>query len=243
MYTLSNDHPAVGNIPEYLAAAKQIERTPFDRESRASPAHDAGRAPARCTSSVRFLLPVEPRVFPEVLSQIVTRLEQARENRLLQAYALIGGFAVSAWGVSRATQDIDLAVALGTSQPRVLAAHLGATYEAGDADDPLQGAFHLAIENNGQQVPVQLIVLWPKWADVAFEGIETLKVLGCAVPVVNWQALVLMKLYAGGPIDFHDARSIVAVRNPGSEERRSLIAQADGLGVGQEIRVLLDSCP
>jgi hypothetical protein len=180
-------------------------------------------------------------VFPEILSQIVTRLDQARRNGFLQAYALIGGFAVSAWGVSRATQDIDLAVVLGTAQPHTLAVHLGATYEAGDTDDPLQGVFHLTLESNGQTVPAQLIVLRPKWADVAFQGIETVKVLGCAVPVVSWQALVLMKLYAGGPVDLQDARSIVAVRNPGSDERKRLIAQADELEIGQGIRALLDT--
>lgn len=182
-------------------------------------------------------------MFPEVLNQVSTRLEQARKNGLLQAYALIGGFAVSAWGVSRATQDIDLAVALGTSAPQALSAHLGATYEAGDADDPLQGVFHLTVENNGHEVPVQLIVLRPKWADVAFKGITTLNILGGAVPVVNWQALVLLKLYAGGPIDLQDARSVVAVRNPNAAERDSLIAQADALGLGQEIRTLFESLP
>jgi hypothetical protein len=180
-------------------------------------------------------------MFSEVLSQIITRLERARENGLLKAYALIGGFAVSAWGVSRATQDIDLAVALGTSQPHALAAQLSATYEAGDADDPLQGVFHLTLGNEGQRVPVQLIVLRPVWTDVAFTGVETVKVLGCAVPVVNWHALVLMKLYAGGPVDLQDAKNIVAVRSPSPEERRGLIAQADRLGIGQEVRALLDS--
>jgi len=182
-------------------------------------------------------------VFSEILSQVVTRLEHARKTGALQAYALIGGFAVSAWGVSRATQDIDLAVALGTTHPQALASCLNATYEAGDADDPLEGVFHFAIESKGQEVPVQLIVLRPKWAEVAFAGIETLKVLDSAVPVVNWQSLVLMKLYAGGPIDLQDARNIVVVRNPDAEERTRLIAQADSLGIGQDTRDLLTALP
>jgi len=70
-------------------------------------------------------------VFSEILSQVVTQLERARKNGALQAYALIGGFAVSAWSVSRATQDIYLAVALGTTHPQALASHLNAIYEAG----------------------------------------------------------------------------------------------------------------
>ena len=180
-------------------------------------------------------------MFPEILNQIVTRLEQARASSLLEAYALVGGFAVSAWGVARATHDIDLAVGLGTAQPHMLAAHFGATYEAGDADDPLQGVFHATLESKEHGVPVQLIVLRPKWADVAFREITTVTVLGCSVPVVSWQALVLMKLYAGGPVDLQDARNILSVRNPGADERRRLIAQADELGIGQEVRALLDS--
>lgn len=70
---------------------------------------------------------VEPCVLSKVLSQVIIQLEQARESGLLQAYALIGSFAVSAWGVLRATQGIDLAVALMTAQPNALASSLSTT--------------------------------------------------------------------------------------------------------------------
>lgn len=178
-------------------------------------------------------------MFSEALNQIIERLQQAHKDRLLHSYALIGGFAVSAWGVARATQDIDLAVALGTSEPQVLATHLGATYEPGGIDDPLRGVFRLSLKYDGQDVPVQLIVLRPEWAQVAFKEVETLSVLGCSVPVVNWQALVLLKVYAGGPIDMQDARNILAVRNPNVMDREYLIAQADALGLGEEVCTLL----
>jgi hypothetical protein len=62
----------------------------------------------------------------------------------------------------------------------------------------LQGVIRIVLKREGQDVPVQLIVLQSKWADVVFKDIEKLKVLGCSVSVVNWQAFVLMKLYAGG---------------------------------------------
>jgi len=86
---------------------------------------------------------------------------------------------------------------------------------------------------------VQLIVLRPNWANEVFRDVETVKILGCTVPVVKWQSLVLMKLYAGGPVDIQDARSILAVRNPNSEDQKSLIVQADVLGLAQEVRALL----
>jgi hypothetical protein len=180
-------------------------------------------------------------VFSKALSWIVERLDQAHSARLLSSYALIGGFAVSAWGVARATQDIDLAVALGTSEPQALAVYLGATYEPGGIDDPLQGVFRLSLTYEGQDVPIQLIVLPPKLAALAFKKIERLNTLGCSVPVVNWKALVLLKLFAGGPIDLLDAHNIVAVRKPGVSDRNELIALGDSLGFAQDMRTLLDS--
>ena len=179
-------------------------------------------------------------MFPEALATIIGRLNQAQDKGLVQSYALVGGFAVSAWGVARATQDIDFAVALGTSEPTPLAAYLGATYQSGDADDPLRGVFRLTVTCGGEEVAAQLIVLPPKWADVVFRGVETVKVFGCAVQVVSWQALVLLKLYAGGPVDLQDAKGILAVRKPDAGDRNSLIAQADALGLAQDLPALLD---
>jgi hypothetical protein len=180
-------------------------------------------------------------VFSKALNRIVERLDQAHSARLLSSYALIGGFAVSAWGVARATQDIDLAVALGTSEPHALAVYLGATYEPGGIDDPLQGVFRLSMTSEGQDVPIQLIVLPSKMAALAFKNIERLDTLGCSVPVVNWKSLVLLKLFAGGPIDLLDANNIVAVRKPGVNDRNELIELGDALELGQEVRTLLDS--
>ncbi|MDF0651281.1 MAG: hypothetical protein CV081_09160 [Nitrospira sp. LK265] len=124
-------------------------------------------------------------MFSEALSRIVERLDQALKARLLHSYALIGGFAMSTWGVVRATQDIDLAVALGTSEPQTLAAHLAATYEPRGQDDPLRGVFRLSLKCEGQEVPVQLIILPSQLTAIALNKVETLDVLGCSVPVAN----------------------------------------------------------
>ncbi|MDK2745042.1 MAG: hypothetical protein NDI90_19260 [Nitrospira sp. BO4] len=90
-------------------------------------------------------------------------------------------------------------------------------------------------------MPIQLIVLPSKMAALAFKNIERLDTLGCSVPVVNWKSLVLLKLFAGGPIDLLDANNIVAVRKPGVNDRNELIELGDALELGQEVRTLLDS--
>lgn len=180
-------------------------------------------------------------MFREALIEIIRRLDRARDRKLVHAYALVGGFAVSVWGKPRATLDIDMVVALGVTDPAMLAADLKASYHPGDPDDPLRGVFRAEIPVGEHVVPVQLIVLQPRWADAVFRSVETVSVLDCSVPVVNWQALVLLKLYAGGPLDLQDARDIVTVRQPGPTERENLLAQAKALGLAEECTTLLAS--
>lgn len=178
-------------------------------------------------------------MFRQALTHITRRLDEARKKKLVQSYALVGGFAVSAWGVARATQDIDLAVALGTADPARLAAHLKADYQPGDPDDPLRGVFRLEIAVGKRAVPVQLILLQPHWADLVFGHVKKIPVLECRLPVVDWPALVLLKLYAGGPVDLQDARDILAVRRPSQSERGDLAAKAGEVGVADELKALL----
>ena len=178
-------------------------------------------------------------MFQQALSDITRRLDEARQQKLVQSYALIGGFAVSAWGVARATQDIDLAVALGTTDPARLATHLKASYQPGDQDDPLRGVFRLELPAGERVVPVQLILLQPKWADLVFRHVKTISVLACRLPVVDWPALVLLKLYAGGPVDIQDAQDIIAIRQPNPSERNELAALAQAVGLAEECNTLL----
>jgi len=180
-------------------------------------------------------------VFSQALADIIQRLDQARSQKLVQSYVLVGGFAVSAWGTPRATHDIDLAVALGAADPARLATHLQASYQPGDPDDPLRGVFSVALSTGEQTVPIQLIVFQPRWAEIVFKRVEMVSILKCQVPVVHWQALVLLKLYAGGPVDLQDARDIIAVRQPSPAERKDLAVQAQALGLAEECKALLGS--
>ena len=87
-------------------------------------------------------------------------------------------------------------------------------------------------------MPVQLILLQSQWADLVFGHVKRIPVLERRLPVVDWPALVLLKLYAGGPVDLQDARNIVAVRRPNQSERKDLAAKAEELGVAEEYKAL-----
>ena len=178
-------------------------------------------------------------MFAQALNEIVRRLDDAKARHLLDQYALIGGFAVSAWGVPRATQDVDFALALGASDPAALARFLRAEFQPGEPDDPLCGVFKASVVVGDRLIPVQLILLPPPWNAVVFQNVELLSLFDCTLHVVSWQALVLLKLYAGGPQDWLDAQQILAVRNPTTAQRQAVAALADKVGLSAAWQALI----
>ena len=182
-------------------------------------------------------------MFQQALATILARLDTARTRGLVQGYALIGGFAVSAWGMPRATQDVDFAVAIGNTDPQALAAFLGGRYETGGPDDPLQGFMHASIDVDSIAVPLQLVFFAPRFTEVIFRHVERLSVMGQFVPVVSWQILVLLKLYAGGPQDQLDAGQILKVRQPQPDALRQMAELAESLDLLEEWTTFLKRHP
>ena len=173
-------------------------------------------------------------MFQEVLAEILSRLETVQSRGLLSGYALIGGFAVSAWGVPRATQDFDFAIAIGQADPQALATFIGGRYQAGEPDDPLRGVVTVSIEVGHEPVALQLVWLPSPLTELVFRHIETLSVLECSVPVASWQALIILKLYAGGPHDLLDVHQILKVRRPQAKDMQDIESMAETVGVLSE---------
>lgn len=173
-------------------------------------------------------------MFEEALTKALTQLDAARAQGLLTAYALIGGFAVAAWGVPRATQDIDFAVAIGTNDPQALASFMGGRYHGGEPDDPLRGVIHATITVGSTSIPLQLVFLPSTFTDAIFQQIEALSIMNQSVPVVNWETLVLLRIYAGGPQDVLDARQILKLRQPSANDLHRVSELADRLGIRDE---------
>lgn len=173
-------------------------------------------------------------MFEKALTEALTRLEAARAQGLLGGYALIGGFAVAAWGVPRATHDIDFAVAIGTNDPQALATFMGGRYEGGGPDDPLRGVICATVEVASTSVPLQLVFLPSMFTDAIFQKLEILSILNHRVPVVSWEGLVLLKVYAGGPQDVLDVRQILKVRQPSVTELARISDLAERLGILEE---------
>jgi len=182
---------------------------------------------------------IATRGFGQALTEVVRRLEGAKNDGLLRGYGLIGGFATAAWGVPRATHDIDFALVTSSTDHQKIAAAIGAQFRAGDPDDPLRGVFHLTINAKSQAIPIQLILLPARWTDAVLDGLQTLSILDCSTSVVSWQTLVLLKLYAGSPQDLTDAEAVLATRQPNAGQLQEMISVAHTVGVSKELREFL----
>ncbi|MBK9065019.1 MAG: hypothetical protein IPL89_17840 [Acidobacteria bacterium] len=143
--------------------------------------------------------------------------------------ALIGGLALAAHGVLRATRDADL---LGTdpgflrkeSWDGFAVKGIGVTIHRGDPDDPLLGVVRLRRE---PEPDVDLVVGRERWLDDVLSRRLTLSLGGESIPVVDAPDLVLLKVDAGGPIDLIDAR-LLLLGPDGSRLRRDARERAAG---------------
>ena len=173
-------------------------------------------------------------MFQVALTEVLSRLETAKRQGLLSGYALIGGFAVSAWGVPRATQDFDFAIAIGQADPQALATCIGGRYQAGEPDDPLRGVVTVFIKVGDAPVALQLVCLPCPLTELVFRHVERLSILECSVPVVSWQVLIILKLYAGGPHDVLDVHQVLTVRRPQAKDLQDIASMAETVGVLSE---------
>jgi hypothetical protein len=123
--------------------------------------------------------------------------------------ALIGGVALGAHGVARATLDIDLMVV----DPVVLDSEFWSSLRsvgspeirAGDVDDPLVGVVRLS----GGAQPIDVIVGRP-WTARMLERRMFIQVSGKRLPIVDRADLILLKLFAAGPQDLLDVQLLLA---------------------------------
>jgi hypothetical protein len=89
-----------------------------------------------------------------------------------------------------------------------------------------QGVVTVSIEVEHEPISLQLVCFPSLLTELAFRHVETLSVLECSVPVVSWPALIILKLYAGGPQDLLDVHQILKVRRPQAKDVQDIESMA-----------------
>ena len=135
-------------------------------------------------------------------------------------HALIGAAALGVHGVARSTSDLDLLVAdrgaLDAARWMPLrAAGCAVDLRLGDAWDPLVGVVRV---RRGKSTPIDVVVAgaWVSPILARAGKLAPVTLGGASIPVVAAADLVILKLYAGGPLDLHDVEALLAV-DPATE--------------------------
>jgi len=125
-------------------------------------------------------------------------------------YALVGAVAVASHGIPRSTYDLDLF----TTDKQVFREELwselrrdGVPVEIrrGDFDDPLGGV--VRIGTKPEQIDV--VVGKYKWEKAVIERAQPVEVRGTTMPLPSKSDLILLKIAAGGPLDYIDAYNLL----------------------------------
>ncbi len=119
-------------------------------------------------------------------------------------YGLIGGVALAAHGIARATLDTDVMVVdmhvLDPGMWRDSPSDAALDIRRGDGDDPLAGLIRIT---RGAEI-VDLVVGRGGWQERILTRVTPILLADGRFAVVDAADLVLLKLYAGGPQDLLD---------------------------------------
>lgn len=171
----------------------------------------------------------------KVLDKTIHKLESAKKKSLLDNYGLIGAMAVARYGVPRATADFDFFVSLEKDNVSLLAEDLEAGYKIGSVSDPLNAVITFNVKDEVGELPVQLIVFPKKWDELLCEHVEVLNFEGIHLNILNWRALILLKLYAGSSRDLEDVKGILDVQKLSKADKEWLKAKATAFRVSKKL--------
>jgi len=127
-------------------------------------------------------------------------------------YAVIGGYAVAAWGEVRATRDVDLLCSAGDLDKLKLAlSRAGLDYEhrAGDADDPISHVVRIRAGTPNAPYEVDFLAGIRGAPAGLFDRSRLISLDGLEVPVASPEDTIVLKMLGGSARDLDDARSII----------------------------------
>jgi hypothetical protein len=137
--------------------------------------------------------------------------------------AVIGGVAVIASGVSRATVDIDATVSAQAVEPERLAAALAQQ----DILPRIESAVEFArsrhiflAEHRPSGVPVDISLAWLPFEEEAIAAAEVREFAGVRTRVARPEDLVIYKMVAARPRDLDDIENLLAVHGRAMNLRR-----------------------
>lgn len=187
-------------------------------------------------------------LFDRALEKINSALKEATSKSIIVSYALIGGMAVSAWGMVRATKDIDFLVRLAKRESAlsefetVLKKHkIKFTARKGDFSDPIGLLIDLQVPVQAKHVSVQLIIATKLWEEKFSKTTVKVNIGESSIPVIKAEELIIMKLKAGGPLDIYDVKQLIKInKNSKNFDEKELIRKSKDMRIDKKLKRIMD---
>lgn len=139
-------------------------------------------------------------------------------------FALFGGAAVIAHGVLRSTKDYDFVTTNSAILDRAVWSAVGelgtVDVRRGEFDDPLRGVVRIRFASSD---PVDVVVAKYRWQQAIIDRAEPMDVGQLTIPVARIPDLILLKVFAGGPLDVSDIHALLER----ADNRQQIILEVD----------------
>lgn len=146
----------------------------------------------------------------DLLSQVDTLLKHSQVE-----YAVIGGYAVAAWGELRATRDIDLlcnARHLAALKAALVNSDTRFEHRVGDPDDPISNVLRIELGKGDELYELDVLAGIRGAPAGILERARLVQIQDLAVPVASPEDIIILKLLGGSARDIDDARSILRIQ-------------------------------
>lgn len=157
------------------------------------------------------------------LNDLLIPLDRLFYNERI-GYAVIGAYAVAAWGEIRATKDIDLLIEESdVSRLEKVLESEGFRYESrkGDPEDPINYVLRVGAESGEDFEEIDILAGIRGAPGGILERAQLVQLRNISVPVASPEDTIILKLLAGSMLDMEDIQSIL--RAQGDRLSRSLL--------------------
>ncbi len=122
-------------------------------------------------------------------------------------YALVGGMALSQWGVVRATYDVDIKVLVPDMDYSAIRAALRAAFPRRAREHLPRESLVIAVEIEG--VPVDFLLALPGYEELIIQRAVRRDLGGWTVWICSAEDLIIQKVVAGRPRDWSDVEALL----------------------------------
>jgi len=145
-----------------------------------------------------------------ILVPMVRLLEQKHIS-----YAIIGGYAVAAWGELRATHDVDFLCGvqdLAVLKPALKGSGYVLEHRTGDSEDPISDVIRIEVGSEESPYEIDVIAGIRGAPPGLLQRARVVRFAEVDLKIAGPEDMIILKLLGGSPLDIKDARGILRVQ-------------------------------